>query len=124
MSTPAAKLPPSLPLTFTFPPMSSTFQPTTADLTAFAAYMQAIADNVNAHAPPSDANNPWYVLGMLKASSKMMHRWLAERLAEEERSLLLLERLRHEERQALAHEELMASDSDYAEEFDGGGDDE
>lgn len=115
MSTPA----PKLPLTFIFPKFHSHAQPTTADLVAFAAYMQALADNVDTHAPPTDANNPWYVLGMLQASSKMMHQWLGARLIEEERNLLLMDRFRAEEQQALAHEELMATDDDYADEVNG-----
>lgn len=124
MSSPALKLQASQ-YAVQMPQISNFADPSTTDLLAWSRYMENIAKGCDVTAAPSAPMNPYAAMGALQMLTEKMSGWLAARLADEERNVLLLDRLRHEERQALAHEELMTSDSDYADEYEGDeGDDE
>ncbi len=104
------------------PRLSNMAAPSTTDLVAWATYMTQVARQCVPGADPSTQGNAHFTLGMLMTLTDKMQLWLADRLADEERNLLLMDRLRHEERQEAAHVELMATDDDYASEWDGGDD--
>lgn len=100
-------------------PRVSVSDPSTTDLVAFAAWLKSLASNCDVGAAPRQPRNPFATIGALVVGTDMLHRWLAARLADEERNLLLMDRLRHEEQQERAHELLMATDDEYADEFEG-----
>lgn len=108
------------------PALSNPFVPSTSDLVLWAAHMESIAMQCRVGAGPDEPKNPFASIGALQFLTKEMHKWLRDRLADEERNLLLLDRLRHEAAQESAHERLMREDDDYAAEFqselDGDGD--
>lgn len=100
------------------PKLSSVIDPSTADLVLLAAHLRDIAWNCNVSAKANEPNNPYAAIGALTILTSQLHTYLQARLADEERSLLLMQRLRHEEAQERAHEQLLATDSDYAAEWD------
>jgi hypothetical protein len=106
------------------PALSSFVDPSTADLLAWSRYMQQIAQRCNVTAPAQMPDNPFIAVGALAMLTEKMTHWLEARLKDEEANLLLLDRLRHEERQQVAHDELMATDDDYASDFNPDGDDD
>lgn len=107
------------------PRLANEFAPTPADLLLLARYMASIAIDCNIYAKAGEPLSPWACLGALRYLTAEMVGHMEKLAAEEERNLLLMERLRHEANQEAAHEQLMATDSDYAEEFEGAeGDDE
>lgn len=111
----------------TMPALPHPADPATSDLLAWARYMQAIACNCDVTANAGQPQNPFAAIGALRTATELMANWLQARLREEERNLLLLDRLRAEEAQERAHEELLATDDDYAAEWDdmnGEGDDD
>lgn len=100
------------------PRLSSEFAPTPADLLLLARYIASIATDCNIHAKSGEPMNPWTCIGALRFLTGEMVGFMAKLAAEEERNLLLMDRLRHEANQEAAHERLMATDSDYAEDFE------
>ena len=100
------------------PKLSSYINPSTADLVLFTAYLRDLVASCNVTAAANEAGNPYAVVGAMRIHTLKLHDWLQSRLAEEERDLLLMDRLRHEAAQEDAHERLLKTDDEYADEWD------
>ncbi len=100
------------------PMLSSYSQPTLADLVTFAGWLQDLVHECVVTAEAGEAHNPYATIGAAQSGTTQLRRWLASLQAEEERNLLLMDRLRAEANQECAHERLMATDADYASDFE------
>lgn len=100
------------------PALSSYYLPTMADLMAYAQHMQRIADGCDITKEAGQPMNPYACIGALRSLTEQMVGLLKHHVAEEQRSLLLMDRLRHESNIESAHEKLMSEDSDYADEYE------